>query len=273
MASTTADASARQPPNVVEEQPITVLVTGFGPFLENQKVNPSWLIASSLPALIPRNHQHPAIQVHVHHAPLRVAYSTVLSTLPTLLPPTSSICPAPTIILHLGLAASRPFYALEQTSTKLGYDAIPDVDGHHFPDDQAELQWPSSMFPGRLYSGFDCVDVVTRCRLNLKARRNAVRGSEAEIPDVRTSSDAGNFLCGFIYYNSLASMYRLGVDSAPVTFLHVPDARSTDEGREVAVALIEALVESLCTVGLGTTTRGDVTAAQSDRPTMDANFA
>ena len=66
--------------------------------------------------------------------------------------------------------------------------------------------------------------------------------------DVRISTDAGNFLCGFIYYNSLAHYFNIKEDERPVIFLHVPDLSNSEdklkEGWEATVALIKALVES-----------------------------
>lgn len=75
-----------------------------------------------------------------------------------------------------------------------------------------------------------------------------------ELPDVRLSPDAGNFLCGFTYFNSLAHYYTIKEDEMPVVFLHVPDLSSSEgklrEGWEVTVALIKALVESRRKLGV-----------------------
>ncbi len=77
-----------------------------------------------------------------------------------------------------------------------------------------------------------------------------------QLPDVRVSSDAGNFLCGFIYFNSLAHYYALNGEQGerPVVFMHVPDLSASEarlhEGLEVAVALVKALVESRRKLGV-----------------------
>ena len=77
---------------------------------------------------------------------------------------------------------------------------------------------------------------------------------------MRISTDAGNFLCGFIYYNSLAHYFNIKEDERPVVFLHVPDLSSSQdklrEGWETTVALIKALVESRREAG-GKVTDGD----------------
>ena len=70
---------------------------------------------------------------------------------------------------------------------------------------------------------------------------------------MRISPDAGNFMCGFIYWNSLSQYFVRGAERS-VAFLHVPDLSGSEEattlGREVTVALIKALVESRRVVGV-----------------------
>ncbi|ORX97298.1 hypothetical protein BCR34DRAFT_496996 [Clohesyomyces aquaticus] len=244
------NSAARQPPPQKEEEPVTVLVTGFGPFLQKYPKNSSWEIASTLPALLPSTPTSPTpIHVHVHHTPVRVAYSHVVSFIPTLLPPANPITPAPSIILHIGLAAGRSFYTIERGAHGRGYGAIPDVDADRFDDNIAEEKFPRAVYPPRLLTSFDCEDVLGRWREYLGSN-----GEKQLKADVRISPDAGNFLCGFIYYNSLAHYFELKEDERPVAFLHVPDLSESEEmlnvGREVAVALIRALVESRRTEGV-----------------------
>lgn len=131
--------------------------------------------------------------------------------------------------------------------------------------------------------------MVARCRDELAATGKFAGAGESALPDVRASPDAGNYLCGFTYFRSLAWYVREGrrqrrrrmrgaeggegaaanggaangvVGGAgkegeerverPVLFLHVP-ALPTDEdiaaGREVAVAMIRAMVVSLIEKG------------------------
>ncbi|EUC48440.1 hypothetical protein COCMIDRAFT_87368 [Bipolaris oryzae ATCC 44560] len=243
--------AAPQPPSEQGEKPVTVLVTGFGPFLTRFPKNSSWEIASTLPSLLPSSPTNKTpIHIHVHHEPIRVAYATVLNLIPTLLPPGNPMNPSPDIILHIGLAAGRNYYAIEQGSRSRGYGNIADVDRQRFDDESAELQFPASKFPSMLSTGFDTTDVLACWKESLKSPSSS---SVSEIgstkgPDVRISTDAGNFLCGFIYYNSLAHYYSIKEDERPVIFLHVPDLTSSEEklreGWEVTVALIKALGES-----------------------------
>lgn len=158
--------------------------------------------------------------------------------------------PVADIVLHIGLAAGRNYYAIEQGSRSRGYGNIADVDRQRFDDESAEKQFPASKFPSTLSTSFDTADILACWKESLKSSSSS---SSSEVgstksPDVRISSDAGNFLCGFIYYNSLAHYFSIKEDERPVIFLHVPDLTSSEakmkEGWEVTVALIKALVES-----------------------------
>lgn len=64
--------------------------------------------------------------------------------------------------------------------------------------------------------------------------------------DLRISEDAGRYLCDFIYFSSLATLYKQKRERK-VVFLHVPaeaSERNIAQGRELAVNLIRSLVES-----------------------------
>ncbi|KAF1839724.1 peptidase C15, pyroglutamyl peptidase I-like protein [Decorospora gaudefroyi] len=241
--------AARQPLDEEGEKPVTVLVTGFGPFLQKFPKNSSWEIASSLPALIPSSPTNKTpIHIHIHHEPIRVAYASVLTLVPKLLPPASPLRPLPDIILHIGLAAGRNYFALEQASQGRGYGKIPDVDGQSFEDDAAEKEFPAKQYPVQLTTSFDTDYVLARWKANLGYTSADGRTRVEGCPDVRISYDAGNFLCGFIYYNSLAHYFNIKEDERPVVFLHVPDLSGSEEklrqGWEITVGLIKALVES-----------------------------
>ncbi|KAF2630120.1 peptidase C15, pyroglutamyl peptidase I-like protein [Macroventuria anomochaeta] len=251
-----ASYAARQPPAVEGEKPVHVLVTGFGSFLDKYPKNSSWEIASTLPALIPASPGNPTpIHIRVHHEPIRVAYENVVNTVPRLLSPDSSAFP-PDIVLHIGLAASRSFYAIEQGAHSRGYGKTADVNGDLFLDAAAQDLFPKETYPEMLSTGFDTADVLSRWRTSLGYSTPSGSPSIEELPDIRINPDAGNFLCGFIYYNSLAHYHAQngGDGERPVVFMHVPDLSGSEEklreGWEVAVALIKALVESMRKVGV-----------------------
>lgn len=232
-----------------------------------------------MPALIPAGPDNPTpIHIHVHHEAIRVAYDTVLKLIPKLLPPINTMTPPPDIILHIGLAAGRTFYTLENGAHGRGYGAIPDVDGLKFLDDEAEKRFPKSIFPSTLSTTFSTSDVLARWKTNLNQPASST--TEGEKSDVRLSPDAGNFLCGFIYWNSLAHYFAMDENERPVAFMHVPDLSGSDNqlavGREVAIALIKALVESRRKVGVTEMDNVNVAARRADgmepKAEMDVNF-
>jgi hypothetical protein len=163
-------------------------------------------------------------------------------------------------VLHIGLAAGRNYFAIEQGSQGRGYGKIPDVDGQRFEDSEMEKRFPSSKYPHKLTTSFDTSKVLAHWKGNLGYTSVDGTTTDKGRPDVRISTDAGNFLCGFIYYNSLAHYFNIKEDERPVVFLHVPDLSSSQdklrEGWETTVALIKALVESRREAG-GKLTDGD----------------
>jgi hypothetical protein len=176
--------------------------------------------------------------------------------IPKLLPPQSPVSPAPDIILHIGLAAARGFYAIECGAHSRGYAKTTDVDGALFPDSATSSLFPSPHYPTVLHTGFNTTDVLSRWKAALGYSNPDASSQIEDLPDVRINPDAGNFLCGFIYYNSLARYYDLHgfKGERPVVFMHVPDLSGSEaklrEGWEVAVALIKALVESRRKMGV-----------------------
>lgn len=72
-----------------------------------------------------------------------------------------------------------------------------------------------------------------------------------QIP-LKLSTNAGHFLCDYIYFNSLAQCFK-AQQRRTVAFLHVPAARPEPEqqyqeaiatGREIAIQLIRSILES-----------------------------
>jgi pyroglutamyl-peptidase len=190
---------------------------------------------------------------------------------------------------------------------------IPDVDERKFSDDEASELWPEGKFPRQLGTGFFTDDVLGRwqqeldlcshsgevpvngedgaaghqSKLSKDASQDILHNGDSHSkkpkPDVRLSPDAGNYMCGFIYYNSIAHYYSLDPTHLPVAFLHVPDLSSSkeklDTGREVAVALIRALVESRRKVGIGGMNKGkgegtlkEEVVVEGVRARTDVNF-
>lgn len=146
------------------QAPNDQITDSFQPFLDRFPKNSSWEIASTLPALIPASSGNPTpIHVHVHHEPIRVAYKNVVDIVPRLLTTT----PIPDIVLHIGLAASRSFFAIEQGAHSRGYGKTKDVDDELFPDSEAQKLFPDPEYPSVLHTGFDTEDVLSRWRTSL----------------------------------------------------------------------------------------------------------
>ncbi|KAI4247491.1 MAG: hypothetical protein L6R40_001439 [Gallowayella cf. fulva] len=253
---------------------ITVLVTGFGPF-GNNKINPSHLIASSLPSSFTAD-RLPNIKI-IKASPIPVHYQTVRDVIPRLLfsqphekvavrrsyPPNIPTLPFEDLlaadavadgnprfdfVLHIGMAAPREYFTMEMCAHRDKYFAR-DEAGETM---EGDTLWRDGYYaPEILRSGLDTEDVWKRWR------------SELMGVDVRPSKDAGRFLCEFIYYTSLVEYWRRDPEAmAPVMFLHVPggiEDYDIETGRKVALGLIGAMVRSARrTQAVETTGYGDV---------------
>ena len=156
----------------------------------------------------------------------------------------------------MGIAATRGYYSIETRAHR---------DSYHMSDnrgqcgyDDGERLWREMQVPAMLQAGVveedgdgdgDGHGVVGQascpCPPNdeFLALWKKFAGEDA---DVRVSTDAGRYLCEFIFFTSLALAWRER-RSRNVVFLHVPSS-CTDEdvrmGREVAVAMIKAVVLS-----------------------------
>lgn len=146
------------------------------------------------------SHPAPIIHLLTHPHALRVSYPTVTSTLPLLIQTQN-----PDYILHLGMAAGRRHYALETLAHRDGY-TIKDVDRVDGLD-VGSRRWQAESCPAILEVGWDGADVLGRWRRELK-NDSIIPGSVKQGPDVRLSSDAGRFLCDFIFYESLSLRWK-----------------------------------------------------------------
>jgi pyrrolidone-carboxylate peptidase len=229
-----------------DHREIKALVTGYAPFHARYPVNSSWSIASTLPEYLPATATCPRIKLIVPPEPIEVAYVAVTEWEPKWLGSDDY-----DLIFHIGLAAGRKFFTMERQSMREPYWEKKDVRGEVFSRERTAELWPASEFPGILKPTFDCEDVWRRWRSNVNYKL-----------DVRPSDDPGNYLCGFIYYSSMAWYWRKESKERPVMFLHVPDLPTKEQvqgGREVAVGLIRAVVESRERKGSFDPLKGDVT--------------
>lgn len=226
-----------------------MLITGFGPFQDKYPVNPSFEIARSLPQELPTlASDGTSTNLIAYGTPIRVCYESVRDLIPKI---HESYIDKVDLVLHIGMASGRSFYTLEQIGHRDGYHKNKDLDGKTLALDEGLLRFadcPIDMTTSLNYAG-----VLGRWQTAILDLAEGTPGFGA---DCRPSKDAGNFLCDYIYFNSLAWYGRRSYNvvdgmasDRPVLFLHVPaesDERSLAMGRAVTLALIQAMVEELC---------------------------
>ncbi len=103
------------------------------------------------------------------------------------------------------MAGGRRHYALETLAHRDGY-TIKDVDSVDGID-VGSRRWQAERCPSILEVGWDGADVLGRWRRELK-NDPISRAGVKQGPDVRLSSDAGRFLCDFIFYESLSLRWK-----------------------------------------------------------------
>ncbi|KAK6361457.1 hypothetical protein TWF730_005185 [Orbilia blumenaviensis] len=191
-----------------------VYVTGFGNF-ENVSVNASYLVASSLPSVLPEKYiqhapdsvkaQNLQVSIIPHYEPVPVSYDKVTKLIPTLY----KDLPGVDLFVHLGVM-SYWYYRIEERARKGCYgppDNNPngrgDVDGK-YPENNEAGGAARGKVPKKVTEILSGLDVEAICKDLEKAKENST--DDFEVP--KPSNDAGLFLCEFIYYNSLAeSLY------------------------------------------------------------------
>ncbi|KAI1767660.1 peptidase [Hypoxylon sp. FL1150] len=228
----------------ISKHELTVLVTGFGPFKEQYPVNPAWEITASLPDHLPAERVKdaaarqapadlPAVRI-VKHGPIRVNYEVVRDLVTTLWDnPERKV----DYVIHVGMTGPQHVYSVERRGHRDGYDKL-DVDGQLLGDEQRRERegdkWIWNDVPDELLTDLDVDRIykrwVERSPKNLR---------------LRISEDPGHYLCDFIYFSSLAHLYK---QQRPrkVVFFHVPlhpDRESIDRGRELVLQLIRSIVE------------------------------
>ncbi|KAL9617039.1 MAG: hypothetical protein Q9160_008156 [Pyrenula sp. 1 TL-2023] len=230
------------------EKKIKVLVTGFGAF-HDIKVNPSYEIASRLPSSL-NTINGTNVSLIIYPSPVPVAYNVVQTLVPRLLEEHR-----PDIVVHLGLDTGRDYFALEASAPRDGYHQVPDTTRKVFTKAEAKSLW--GKLDEHLTTTVDREDVLQRMQASF-ARSHGTKKASAKKGgkkdgkvvtenDVRLSDDVGTYICGFIYYTSLAWFVQNSANRRPVVFFHVPTlptGEDLDEATKITTVLIEALVES-----------------------------
>ncbi|KAI1166472.1 hypothetical protein F5B18DRAFT_605867 [Nemania serpens] len=230
---------------VPREKELAVLVTGFGPFKEAYPVNPSWEIAALLPDYLPADrvkdaaHRSaaslPPVRIVKLPGPVRTSYEYARHLVPKLWDDAERKID---YAIHIGMAGPQLVYSIERRGHREGYGAK-DVDGKLLKDEERHSEqgdrWIWHGVPHELLTDFDIDDVHRRWAD--RSPRNL---------DLRVSEDAGHYLCDFIYFSSLAHLWKQQRPKK-VVFFHVPlhsDPASLERGVELVLTLIRSIVES-----------------------------
>ncbi|ETS87689.1 hypothetical protein PFICI_01517 [Pestalotiopsis fici W106-1] len=206
----------------------------------------------------------PRVRLLVHKPAVRVSYDTVRDLVPRLwdeveggdeeavagggdAPPSDNGGKSPRqrgydLALHIGMAGPPVRYSIERRGHRDGYRHR-DVDGKYLDDEKRRERegddWIWHGVPDELLTDLDIEDIYKRW-----VRRSPDGGESG--PELRISEDPGHYLCDFIYFTSLAHLYKQH-RTRNVLFLHVPasgTAESVQTGTELATQLLRAMVES-----------------------------
>ncbi|GAV02820.1 hypothetical protein RvY_13338 [Ramazzottius varieornatus] len=190
-----------------------VLVTGFGPFGEHS-INASWEAVQQLKTINDLTEQ---VDLIIHEIP--VAYSAVTTIVPELWKKYD-----PDLVIHCGvssLLAWKSAIQIERHAHSHGYHR-PDVEcqipeGGRYCSDEEE----------RCLSTNVCVDKCHTWTTN-SARSYT---NYCNVPVCQLSTDAGRYLCEFIYYTSLR------INPNATLFIHVPPLYKPFSAHDIAMAI------------------------------------
>ena len=169
------------------------------------------------------------IRIIAHPEPFPVSYHQIFDITPKILDEFN-----PDIVLHIGLAVERKYYAIERGAARDGYYQYPDTARKVFTKAETKKAWSKS--PDRLDSVLDFDAVLPKWK---EAVGKGV--------DLRSSDDVGTFVCGFMYYTSMEHMWQKGKGDVTVVFLHLPplpSPKDIERGKNVVLALIRTLAET-----------------------------
>lgn len=205
--------SASRP--VRSRRPLTVLLTGFGPF-PGAPLNPTVALVKRLAALRRPALAHVRVVGHV----FETSYATVDRELPELFAEHR-----PDAVLMFGLATRTRHVRIETRARNATSTLLPDMQGR---------------LRGRMIvaGGPPALPFGTHCgRLLAAARRT--RGPAA------LSRDAGRYLCNYLCWRALE--YSARPDGPLAAFVHVPPARrppslTLDDLTRVGAAILQAMV-------------------------------
>lgn len=250
-----------------------VLITGFDRFL-SIAVNPSYEIARRLPKTLTASTT--TAQLIVAGTAIPAKYHEILALTAQLIDEHK-----PDIVLHMGLAHGRTYFAVERGAHREGYHEVPDEGRRVFT--RAENKKTFAKEAARIDSTLDLEAAVAGWQeetrglaLSLQGAAPGARPGAADEKtkekgrgkqkmkaaaessfkgktggsqvDVRLSDDVGNYVCGFQYYVSLLEMQKR-TGRRDTVFLHVPYLESLEE-IQIGVRVTEGLIRALVGVWL-----------------------
>ena len=137
----------------------------------------------------------------------------------------------PDLVIHIGLAVDRNYFAIERGADRYGYHEIPDEARKVIS--RAENKRLFDIRPSRLDScvGFgenllenwkkNFSNIVPRNHKNKKGKLLSKQIQSSTEVDLRLSDDVGNYVCGLLYYVSLKWFWSKD-KSGMALFLHIP---------------------------------------------------
>lgn len=172
----------------MEDRQLKVLATGFEPF-SSFRVNSSWEAVKELKSLgIKCRGKDVSLEIQE----MEVSYEHVTSNIPKLWDEIK-----PDFCLHVGLTSAKVI-SLEKRGRNKGYC---------IPDNRFKV-------PAGSICQKDGKDML-ECPLDVEKIHRDVLAKTSEV-EIDVSTNAGQYLCDFIYYSSLY------LNRAPVLFVHVP---------------------------------------------------
>lgn len=162
-------------------------------------------------------------------------------------------------IVHLGMADGWEWYTVEERafkegmsstwwgeSAETGYYMVLDDKGETVLDIKGEDEgmWDGS--PVGIMSGLDVEKAVGDAKRAVNSETDNA-GKEKMKLQIIPHFEAGNYCCGFIYYESLATCLKRNLDTK-VVFCHVPgwrDEERLERGADTICAIIGAICKQI----------------------------
>jgi pyroglutamyl-peptidase len=177
-----------------DRMPLTVLLTGFGPF-PGAPFNPT----TALPARLAARRRPAFAEVKRIAHVFQTSYAAVERELPALLARTR-----PDVVLLFGVATRSKYLRIETRARNARSPLFPDAAGNRHTAATIDLGGPVA-------------------RTGRASHRVLLAAIRAQRLPVRLSHSAGRYLCNFAYWHALAAAR---VSGAPlVQFIHVPTVR------------------------------------------------